>query len=93
MRKMGVAVDPPAHSGEYLMSALFEVGPISSNGMGPTPVEWSALGPFGVVAGLNYQELVAIRRMSVAYLKGLEAGRSKDGAVDPPTEWPEEEIP
>lgn len=57
-------------AGEYLLNALLQIGPVVNNGMGLVAQPWTEIRAF---CGDSFEEweAVAIRRMSEAYLRGL----------------------
>lgn len=57
--------------GQYLLSALVQMGPVASNGMDLTPQPWIEIRSF---CGGHFEEweVIALREMSLAYLAGLK---------------------
>lgn len=72
---------PPVSAGEYLISALVEIGFVESGANGPTPVSWRELTAYGDATGEVSKpwEFRTLRAMSVAYLDGHSIGRDDFG--------------
>lgn len=82
---------PPVPPLWYLVEWLFEVGPVSSVGMGPTPLTWGELAAWAslVSAELGPLEARSLRRLSKEYVTMLlEAEKPECRAPwsDPSTE-------
>ena len=69
--------EPPLteiEAGQYLLDALFEVGPVSQDGMGNwRPISWTDLQAYASLTGAIGErwEMHTVMRMSKAYLKGI----------------------
>ena len=64
----------------YLLVACQRLGWVMGGGMGPSPLTYTEIRAYGKGAGITKQwERDAIRQMSIAYMRGLEA------KVDPAT--------
>lgn len=78
---------PDLDAGEYLASALFEVGPCTVTGMGDEiPITWEALWSYAQATGALTEpwEFRIVMDMSLAYVAGKRAG--EDPFCRPPTD-------
>ncbi|PHR93487.1 MAG: hypothetical protein COA78_32820 [Blastopirellula sp.] len=65
-------------AGGYLSDALFEAGPVKSDPMGGLgALEWVDIAAYVSLTGAISEpwEVQALRRMSAAYLRGMNEGR------------------
>lgn len=82
---------PPAGDAAYLVSHLFEVGPLAWAGMGEVPVSHVDIQAWQLNVGIELQawEARALRRMSAAYVDQL--AKSREAACVAP--WAPEVLP
>jgi len=71
---------PPAGPAAYLLSHLWEAGPVAHTGMGPLPLSWQDLQSWQQMAGavLLPWEARTLRRLSSEYLRAMRDGEAHD---------------
>lgn len=67
---------PEIEAGEYLLEALFEAGPVKSNGFGPAALTVTDAAEYGRVMGTLVEpwEFRLLHLMSAAFLDGYRSG-------------------
>jgi hypothetical protein len=82
-RYVAAGVDPPlppVEAGWYLVEAFQEIGFASQTADGPIPLGWYDLAGFARWDdGLTREEAIMLRRMSAAFLEGMQVGASPLG--------------
>lgn len=68
---------PDHEGGEYLVEAMFALGPTRADGMGEGPTGYAEIEAFARATGRLDEpwEIEAIRAMCVAYVEAREAGK------------------
>jgi len=76
---------PPLGGAGYLVSHLFEVGPVMAGGFGPVPLSFQELQAYQEATGLELQrwEVLFLRRLSSEYL----TASSQAGDLNCPAPW------
>lgn len=61
---------PPIEGGEYLANLLWEIGPVTPNGMGSSPLSFLEIQAWQNCTGVSLRtsEVMALRTLSIAYL-------------------------
>ena len=78
--EIGDAEMPETIGGEWLISDLFELGPVAAGGMGLSGVSWSEIEAWtrATRTPLEPWEADALRRMSSAYASAYSASQDPD---------------
>lgn len=78
---------PDVGPGQYLLNALFDMGPTICGAFGETAVDWPTLTSFAQCTDVPFEawELRALKDMSARYLEGRRAGADHNSI--PPIEW------
>lgn len=78
---MGV---PDPEGAQYLLDALFEVGPTKPGEYGEIPIGWTDIAAYKAATGAISErwEMTTLRQMSMSYMRGKQHG--EDVMNDPP---------
>lgn len=84
MKADKIEPDIPPNPMPHLTGWLFEIGPTSSNGMGPVPIGWQEIAAWQELTGneINPWEARTLRKMSADFVSTMHD--AKDKSFPPP---------
>lgn len=61
---------------EYLVGAMFELGPLRPSGDGVGPTDWPVIAPFAETVGLDSDDTMTLARMCQGYHEAWRVGEN-----------------